>query len=151
MKDNFHIILVPVDFSDVTANVLAAAQSLALAFKSRVVLLHIAEPEPDFVGFEPGPVSVRSSVAKEFHTQHKQLDEAKLQLAKAGIDTVALHIQGSTIEKILHESAQQGADIIVLGSHGHGALHNLLTGSVAAGVLKSAKCPVLVVPSAARA
>jgi nucleotide-binding universal stress UspA family protein len=151
MKDTVHTLLVPVDFSDVTANVLEEAQTLALAFKSRIVLLHISEPEPDFVGFEPGPVSVRSSVAKEFHTEHKHLEEAKQQLVKAGIEVVALHIQGPTIEKIIQESAQQNADIIVLGSHGHGALHNLLTGSVAAGVLKSAKRPVLIVPAAARA
>jgi len=149
MKDSIHTLLVPIDFSDATPNVLEAARTLALAFKSRIVLLHISEPEPDFVGFEPGPVSVRTSVAKEFHTQHKQLDESKQQLAKAGIDVIALHIQGPTIEKILHECVQQDADIIVLGSHGHGALHNLLTGSVAGGVLKSAKCPVLVVPAAA--
>lgn len=148
MKDTIRTLLVPIDFSDVTANVLETAQTLALAFKSRVVLLHVAEPEPDFVGFEPGPVSVRSSVAKEFHTQHRQLEDAKAQLAKAGIEVVALHIQGPTIEKILQESLQQNADIIVLGSHGHGALHNLLAGSVAAGVLKSSKCPVLVVPAA---
>jgi len=151
MKNNVHTLLVPIDFSDVTPKVLEAAQNLAQAFKSRIVLLHIAEPEPDFVGFEPGPVSVRTSVAKEFHTQHKQLDEAKQQLAKTGIEVVALHIQGSTVEKILHESLQQQADIIVLGSHGHGALHKLLTGSVAAGVLKSATCPVLVVPAGKRA
>ena len=151
MKDNIHTLLVPIDFSDATANVLEAARTLALAFKSRIVLLHVSEPEPDFVGFEPGPVSVRSSVAKEIHTQHRQLEESKQQLAGAGIDVVALHIQGPTVDKILHESANQGADIIVLGSHGHGALHKLLTGSVAAGVLKSAKRPVLIVPAFARA
>ncbi|HWB58730.1 MAG TPA: universal stress protein [Chthoniobacteraceae bacterium] len=148
--NNVHTILVPIDFSDVTPNVLDTARTLALAFKSRIVLLHIAEPEPDFVGFEPGPVSVRSSVAKEFHTQHKQLDETKHALAAAGLDVTALHIQGATVEKILHEATQQNAGMIVLGSHGHGALYKLLTGSVAAGVLKSAKCPVLVVPSGAR-
>lgn len=150
MKDNVHTLLVPIDFSDVTPNVLDTARTLALALKSRVVLLHIAEPEPDFVGFEPGPVSVRTSVAKEFHTQHKQLDEAKHGLTAAGLDVTALHIQGSTVEKILHESVQQGADIIILGSHGHGALYKLLTGSVAAGVLKASKCPVLVVPAGVR-
>ena len=86
-------------------------------------------------------------MAKEFHGQHKHLEEAKSQLTNSGLDVLALHIQGSTVEKILHESVQQGADMIVLGSHGHGALYKLLTGSVAAGVLKAARCPVLVVPA----
>ncbi len=148
MKANVHTLLVPIDFSDVTPNVLDTARSLALAFKSRVVLFHIAEPEPDFVGFEPGPVSVRSSVAKEFHAEHRHLEDAKQPFAAAGVDVLALQIQGPTIEKILHESLQQNAGMIVLGSHGHGALHGLLTGSVAAGVLKASHCPVLVVPAA---
>ena len=146
MQDNIQTLLVPVDFSDVTSKVLRMAQTLALAFKSRVVLLHIVEPEPDFVGFEPGPVSVRSSVAKEFHAEHKHLEEAKQQLAAAGVNVVALQIQGATVEKILLESIQQNAGMIVLGSHGHGALYNLFAGSVATGVLKLAKCPVLIVP-----
>lgn len=150
MKTNIQTLLVPVDFSDATAMVLDTAQTLALAFKSRVVLLHIVEPEPDFVGFEPGPVSVRTSVAKEFHTEHKQLEAAKQQLVNAGIEVTALQIQGSTVEKIVQESARQNAGMIVLGSHGHGALYNLLTGSVAAGVLRSAPCPVVIVPAITR-
>jgi nucleotide-binding universal stress UspA family protein len=150
MKDIPHTILVPVDFSDTTPKVLSTAQTLALALKSRIVLLHIAEPEPDFVGFEPGPASVRNSVAKEFHAEHKQLEDAKDRLAQAGLDVVALQIQGATVQKILQQSVQQNAGMIVLGSHGHGALYNLLTGSVAEGVLKSAGCPVLVVPAGKR-
>ena len=48
-------ILVPIDFSDATAPVLAQARLFARAFGSQLVLLKVAEPEPDFVGFEPGP------------------------------------------------------------------------------------------------
>lgn len=146
MKDTIQTILVPVDFSDATEKVIQMAGTLAQAFKSRVVLLHVAEPEPDFVGFEPGPVSVRQSVAKEFHAEHASLEQSKQKLATEGVEVVALQIQGPTIEKILHEIAQQNAGIVVLGSHGHGALHHLLAGSVAAGVLKAAACPVLIVP-----
>ena len=150
MKGTPQTLLVPVDFSNVTAKMVETAQTLALAFKSRVVLLHVVEPEPDFVGFDVGPVTVRSSVAKEFREEHKQLEPLKQQLEKAGVETVALQIQGPTIAKILQEADQQNAGMIIIGSHGHGALHHLLTGNVAAGVLKSAKCPVLMVPSQER-
>jgi hypothetical protein len=37
--------------------------------------------------------------------------------------------------------------MLVLGSHGHGAFYNLIVGSVAAGVIRNSKVPVLVVPS----
>jgi nucleotide-binding universal stress UspA family protein len=147
MKKIPQTLLVPVDFSDVTASVLDAAQTLALAFKSRVVLLHLVEPEPDFVGFEAGPATVRSSVAKEFREEHKHLEEAKQQLEKAGVNVCALQIQGPTVAKILDEAGRQNADMILIGSHGHGALYHLFAGDVAAGILKDAKCPVLVVPS----
>ena len=139
-------ILVPIDFSDVTERVVATAHQLAKAFGSRVVLLHVAEPEPEFVGFEPGPVSVRAYVAKDFRNEHHRLDELKKTLA--GVEVLALQVQGATPEKILSEREQQQADFIVMGSHGHGALYHLFAGSVTAGVLKAATCPVVIVPSA---
>ena len=142
-------ILVPVDFSDVSTRVVETARRFAAAFGSRIVLLHVAEPEPEFVGFEPGPVVVRSTVAQDFRAEHQRLEELKRHLAAGeGTEIVALQVQGPTVEKILAEAKQQQADLIVLGSHGHGALYHLLAGSVAAGVLKSARCPILVVPSA---
>ncbi len=138
-------ILVPVDFSDATPKIVAAARELAEAFRSRIVLLHVVEPEPAFVGFEPGPESVRVAIAGDFHKEHQQLEKLKASLAD--FDVLALQIQGGIAEKILHEAEQQNADVIVIGSHGHGALHHLLAGSVTSNVLRHANCPVLVVPT----
>lgn len=143
-------ILVPVDFSDATAQVMETARKFATAFGSRVILLNVADPEPDFVGFEAGPPTVRMSVARDFKTERQRLDELKLHCANSGIDVTALHIQGPIIEKILHEAGEQQADFIVMGSHGHGAIYDLLVGSVTHGVIKGAPCPVVVVPAASK-
>lgn len=143
-------ILVPVDFSDVTPRVAEAASSIAAAFGGRIILLHVEEPEPDFVGFDAGPQPVRVAVAHEARATHKQLDDLKVLLFEAGLEVTALHIQGPSVEKILSEAAEQKADVIVIGSHGHGSLYNLLVGSVTSGVLKDAPCPVLVVPARKR-
>ncbi|MEA3188747.1 MAG: hypothetical protein QOD99_2577 [Chthoniobacter sp.] len=137
-------ILAPVDFSDATPLVAAAAQKLAQAFGARIVLLHVVEPEPVFVGYETGPETIRIAVAGDVHQEHQQLEAVKASLP--GLDVIALQIQGPVAEKILHESVQQHADYIVLGSHGHGALYHLLAGSVTSAVLRRAGCPVLVVP-----
>jgi nucleotide-binding universal stress UspA family protein len=141
-------ILVPIDFSDVTPHVIETATKFATAFLSRVVILNVAEPEPDFVGFEAGPPTVRIAVARDFKAEHQRLDELKAQSAPTGLDVVVLHVQGPIVEKILHEATEQKADLIVIGSHGHGALYDLLVGSVTQGVIKAARCPVVVVPSA---
>ncbi len=142
-------ILVPVDFSDVTARLVETARTFAAAFGSRVVLLNVAEPEPDFVGFEAGPPTVRMSVARDFKAERQRLDELKTQLTSSGAEAIALHIQGPTVEKIQHEAEEQHAELIIMGSHGHGALYELLVGSVTQGVIKGSACPVLVVPAKA--
>ncbi len=139
-------ILVPVDFSTATEPVVRSAIALARAFDARLCLLHVAAPDPDFVGYRAGPASVRHSVAAQFHDEHVKLQELKGRWPGAPDRISTLLIQGVTADKIIQEQERLQADCIVLGSHGHGALHHLLTGSVAAGVLKKAACPVLIVP-----
>lgn len=140
-------LLVPVDFSDTTAPVIAQAQVLAKALGGDLVLLKVAEPEPDFVGFEPGPATVRVALAHDYRAEHVRLDELKAQAAVGGLAVAALHVQGPIVEKILDMAADRSAALIVMGSHGHGALYELLVGSITQGVLKGAKCPVVVVPA----
>lgn len=140
-------ILVPIDFSDCAGEVVRAAASLAKAFGSEIILLHVAAPEPEFIGYEPGPQTVRDSVAKELHEEHEKLRAIEDELKKQGLVVTALLIQGYPVDKILEEMSKNAADIIVMGSHGHGALHNLLVGSVTEGVMRKATCPIHVVPA----
>lgn len=142
------VILAAIDFSEVTPVVVSAAETLSRAFDGcRVCLLHVAPPEPDFVGYEPGPQTVRDQLAEKFRDEHRRLHEIQKDLESKGVATTALLIQGPIAEKILEEIDRQKADLAVMGSHGHGALHQLLVGSVSEGVLRKSSCPVLVVPS----
>ncbi|MBW2274656.1 MAG: universal stress protein, partial [Deltaproteobacteria bacterium] len=52
---------------------------------------------------------------------------------------------------ILAEAKRLAADMIVMGSHGHGALYRALLGSVSEGVLHKATCPLTIVPGRATA
>jgi nucleotide-binding universal stress UspA family protein len=140
-------ILVPVDFSDVTPQVLSVASSMAAAFGCRLVVIYVVEPEPDFVGFEPGPPSVGLCIARDLKTERQRLETMKDRLVAEGRDAIAFTMKGSAVEKILLEARDQNAGFIVMGSHGHGALYELLIGSVTQGVMKSAHCPVVIVPS----
>jgi hypothetical protein len=55
-------------------------------------------------------------------------------------------LSGTPVEVILREAERLRAELLVLGSHGHGLLHSLLVGSVCQGVLRRAPCSVVVVP-----
>jgi nucleotide-binding universal stress UspA family protein len=140
-------ILVPVDFSDVTSRVTDAAVRLAKAFSARLILLHVAPPEPEFIGYDPGPPSVRSNVARVLVEEHRRIHALDRQLEQEGLKVTSLVVQGYPVDKIIAEAEKFKAEMVVMGSHGHGMLHNLLVGSVAEGVLRQARCPVLVVPS----
>jgi nucleotide-binding universal stress UspA family protein len=140
-------ILVPVDFSDVTDAVIDAAVRLAQAFESSLCIVHVVPEEPDFVGYEPGPQSVRDAEADALQTKHQRLEAIKDSLAGRGLDVEALLVQGPTLEKLLEKASQLDANLVIMGSHGHTALYELLVGSITEGVLRRAPCPVLIVPS----
>jgi len=141
------IILVPIDFSDVTPTIIGTVTAFVRSKEAKVYLLHIAPPEPEFIGYEPGPQTVRDAVAKEFHEEHRKLQLIEHQLQEGGAETTALLVQGATVPKILEEAERLNADLIIMGSHGHSALYDLIVGSVTEGVLRKASCPVLVIPS----
>ncbi len=139
-------VLVPIDFSDQSNAVLEMAGQIARAFDAHLWLLHVAAPDPEFVGYAPGPDVVRQQVARELHDEHRQIQALGDDLRAQGADVTALAIQGPTVERILSEVEKLAADLIVMGSHGHGAVYRMLLGSISEGVLRGTECPVLIVP-----
>jgi nucleotide-binding universal stress UspA family protein len=143
-------ILVCVDFSEVTDAVVEHAKAIAALAGAEARVLHVAAPNPDFVGFEAGPDSVRRQVAQTLREEHKNLEVIAQRLAEANVRATSIMVQGPTSETILEHTRRFRADLVVLGSHGHGALYHLLAGSVAEEVLRKSSVPVLVVPSGRR-
>ncbi|MGD1808879.1 universal stress protein [Dapis sp. BLCC M126] len=142
-------IVVAIDFSPITPAIITQAETLAQGFKSKLWLIHIAEPEPDFVGFKTGPQPKRDHWAEEFRKEHKQIQDLAEESRQKGFDAVALLTQGSTIETILAETKKLAADLIIVGSNGRSGIEKLFMGSVSEGILKDALCPVLVIPAVA--
>jgi len=139
-------LLVAVDFSDPTDRILRVAKRLAASLEASVWIVHVAEPEPDFVGYDAGPEVVRGQVAKELREEHRSLQECAEQLREAGADTKAILVRGPTVETLLAMAEKQGANLIIVGSHGRGMVAEMLLGSVSQGLIRAGRCPVTVVP-----
>ena len=139
-------LLVCIDLSESTEIIVKKIEEIAIALSAKVWLLHNAVPEPDFVEFKVDPQAARESLAKKFHGEHRQIQELANRMRKAGLDTTALLVHGATVETILNEASELEVDMIVVGSHGRGAMYQLLVGSVSEGVLRKSRCPILVVP-----
>lgn len=143
-------LLVPVDFSDPQGRLLAAAESEAKLRGAGLVLLHVIEPAAEVAGLETDPEMMRMRVgvdlAEEERIESARLKEICAAVAGRGISCQPVVKFGLPADEIVSEAKARSADLVVMGSHGHGALYHLFTGSVATGVLKQIDCPVLVIP-----
>ena len=143
-------LLVAVDFSDTSQTVIEYVKDLGNALSGKIWLLHVAEPDPEFVGYDVDPPEMRDAVARRFHREHQQIQQLSQELRSKGLDCEALLIQGPTVETILHEIKKLSVDMVVLGSHGKGVLKSILVGSTSEGVLQKSSVPVLVIPTHGR-
>ncbi|MEO1262349.1 MAG: universal stress protein [Bacteroidota bacterium] len=139
-------IFLALDFEEKALLLIEHAVNLGKCFNAKIWIVHIAAPEPDFVGFDVGPQYIRDKRAEELRVEHRYLQATAKELIKQGLDAEALLIQGPTVEMILEEAAQLEADIIVLGSHDRGFLHNALYGNTAKRLVNESKIPLYIVP-----
>lgn len=139
-------VLVAVDFSSASPKVIEQAKRLALSSNTKVKLIHVVAPEPDFIGDDVGPQVIRDLKAQKYREKHRELQKIADDLKSEGIKITPRLMQGVTVDSIIKEQEKFKADLIIIGSHGHGAMYNLLMGSVVEGVIRESKIPVLVVP-----
>ncbi len=83
--------------------------------------------------------------------QQARLAEWQREIARAGVKGTLHEPTGAVLDEILKLADTVNADLVVMGTHGHGAMYNLLVRSVTEGVLKQGACPVLLVPSSGEA
>jgi nucleotide-binding universal stress UspA family protein len=115
-------ILVAIDLKPGTERLLAEAQRYAKALDAIVDIIHVADPDPDFVGYiksEQQPETgggyaasnydqtLRDDRAKEFRSEHQQTQAIAAQMRAAGIRVdQALTVQGPALETILEEASK---------------------------------------------
>lgn len=140
-------LLIALDLSEATAKILDAVRNMPAGAAPQARVLHVAEPNPDFIGYEAGPEVVREQVAEEFRRQHSAVQQAASELRAAGVEASALLIQGVTVDAIVEQAKEFQADLIVMGTHGRSALFDVFVGSVSQGVIRKSDVPVLLVPT----
>ena len=122
------------------------ALNFAEAFGAKVWMLHIAAPDPDFVGYEVGPQSERDFRANQLKKKHKLWQDYSDELNKGGVEAEALLIQGTTVETIIEESVKLEADLIIAGYEEHGLIHKIIFGRNSERLMRKSRIPILLVP-----
>ncbi len=137
-------ILVPIDFSDCSLDALEYAAVVARQAKASVDLLHVLEPVSYGLDFTLSHADERKHRRE---TLTKRLEDLSDALSAAGV-AVRSHVRGGLpADSILDDARSLPSDLIVMGTHGRRGLSHVMAGSVAEGVLRRARCPVLAVRS----
>ena len=139
-------ILAPVDFSEASDRALVYARAFAETFGARLHVLHVIQDlhsqawSIDATGMNLG------SVTESWEAEaRKHLDG--LELGAAGGERATK--VGQPYLEILRYAKTHDVDLIVMGTHGRGALEHMLFGSVAEKIVRTSSWPVLTVGPAA--
>lgn len=145
----YKTILCPIDFSPPSVRALEFALAWAQSADARLCLLHVFEPDVD----EAGVRALAHFTVPEYHRYMKEDAEKRLQLliptdARTWCTPEHQLVSGKPYREILRVAAEAGAQLIVMGVAGRGAISTMVFGSTTNQVLRGAGCPVLTVRSA---
>lgn len=136
-------ILVPFDFSESSESALCEVLDMVRHSPAELTLLHVIQPHP------PSNKSATPAAAPIPESATVESPEKDLGLLA---DTIAPRVQAGTVVKegvpwncIVNYAAENGTDLIVMGTHGRSKVEGAGIGSVAERVVRHAPCAVLVV------
>ena len=139
-------ILVAIDFSEVTTEVISKAISLHKAIGGRLRVLHVDDSAPYFYSPEDASQPGFETITVSSPPGKSSLALIRNQLSKEQIETEYRILEGPTVENILSEAKAFEADIIVIGAYHHGTFYHLLFGDTTESLIRHAPCPIFVVP-----
>ncbi len=147
-------ILFPTDFSPVADNAYLYALALARKMKATIITMHAYQIEQIRGVAMPNTLSeIYESIAWEEFENYKDYVPHLRQIAEeqgfADVEQYHVLVQGRPFEAILNVAAEEGVDLIVMGTKGASGLREVIFGSVTGEVMEHAPAPVLAVPEEA--
>ena len=145
MTPDIKRILVPLDFSANSRRALDYAHGMAREFDAALHLIHVCEvPSMMTASMDAYAIAYNDWSQKLGEEAERQLIEITSSLED--IDSVTTEVLfGSPAAAIVEAAVTNRVDLIVMGTHGHGAVMHMLMGNVAERVVRTAPCPVLTV------
>ena len=137
----FKKILVPLDGSDLAAQILPQVETLAKQFKAQVTLLAVGSSDTCTGGGAP-PETIKEGAACPELPLARYLEQAASKLRAQGVEVEWVYKQGNPAKEIVAYAAANNVDLIAIASHGGGEIAWLL-GSVAQKVIVHAPVAVL--------
>lgn len=138
-------ILVPVDFSGGSKDVLRMAAFMAKKLGAELCTIFVLEDLSSFlnVSIPHLPSDLQEEGLR--HGAEKKMEKFINENLDASVPSSHKVLSGRVAEEICRFAGDEGVDLIIMGTHGSRGVERLLLGSVAEKVLRMAPCPVLTV------
>jgi nucleotide-binding universal stress UspA family protein len=136
----FDNILFPIDFSECSRALNQEVEWLANRFNSRVTLLNVLEIPSSWYGSGEAPLMSSDCFREYIEGAKQRVSDYKLQIPDSRV--VRLTAEGDSAFHIKSYVEEHNVDLVMMGTHGYGALRRLLLGSVVMKVLHDVNCPV---------
>lgn len=138
---SFTEILFPVDFSEQNLAMAQHVACMAARYRSRVTLLHVIEMPFTDVGSGWPEYSGLADVSAIIEARKQHL-HSFLRSEFETVSTARVVLEGDPGRMIAEYAAKEGADLIMMPTHGYGPFRRFLLGSITAKLLHDAHCPV---------
>jgi nucleotide-binding universal stress UspA family protein len=140
MLNKFKRIVVPTDFSETAQTAVDLGAELAVYYNAMLDLVNAVDATVYAYAGYPF-----ASLTKELLTSAEEaLQQVKLPEAASGVTVNRYIVSGNPAAEVVAHAKRNDGDLIVIGTHGHGAVARFILGSVADRVLHEATCPVIV-------
>jgi nucleotide-binding universal stress UspA family protein len=140
-QQGFRKILVAIDGSPASENALAAAVDLAVHYQAELTAVGVAEV-PDVVGVVGEVEEMRRGTEGHF----RRLGEAAIAFARSkGVALRSVVLRGHAADALVRYAESEGADLMVVGQHGHSRIARFFLGSTTDRVSEHCPCTVMIV------
>ena len=136
----FKNIMFPVDFSDYSRALNPEVEYLAQRFNSDVMLLHVFEIPFTWYGSGDAPLMDADCLQQYIEGQKRCLNDYRINVPENRVQRILA--QGDVAWQIKTFADENAVDLVIIGTHGYGAVRRLLLGSVAMKVLHDVSWPV---------
>ena len=142
-------ILLAVDGSVCSDRATELVSTLALPAESTVRIVSVQQPYVDVLALSWGsvgesPEAIETEEETESRHHREVIQRAEVALAQPGLAVEGFLLRGRAATAIVDEAKAMRADLVVVGSRGHGTIATMVLGSTAAEIVDHAPCPVLV-------
>jgi nucleotide-binding universal stress UspA family protein len=140
-------IVCPTDFSEPACRALKVAAEIAEAAKAELLLVHVVAPIPALDSPSGAPAFDLAGYQDELVRSAKAaLEERRRRRVPELVRSRAIVSIGDAAHEVTRIAEEEGADLIVIATHGRTGWHLRIFGSVAEKVVRLARCAVLTVP-----